>query len=79
MVSLLMLMIMTAMLQETGPDFVIRNMEEYLCHSKYCDLAFICSENMVSEGVVDTIFLVHIFDVRWCQPTAVWSVLSRHT
>ena len=49
MVSLLMLMIMTAMLQETGPDFVIGTMEEFLTGSKYCDLAFICDNNLVCD------------------------------
>ena len=34
-------------LQETGPDFVIRNMEDYLTGSKFCDLAFICDDNLV--------------------------------
>ena len=33
-------------LQETGPDFVIRNMEDYLTGSKFCDLAFICDDNL---------------------------------
>ena len=49
MVSLMMLMIMTAMLQETGPDFVIGTMEEFLTGSKYCDLAFICDDNLVRD------------------------------
>ena len=40
---------MTAMLQETGPDFVIGTMEEFLTGSKYCDLAFICDDNLVCD------------------------------
>ena len=46
MISLLMLMIM---FQETGPDFVIGTMEEFLTGSKYCDLAFICDDNLVRD------------------------------
>jgi len=33
--------------EETGPDFVIGTMEEFLTGSKYCDLAFICDDNLV--------------------------------
>jgi hypothetical protein len=33
--------------QETGPDFVIKNIEQCLTGSKYCDLSFICSESCV--------------------------------
>jgi len=32
--------------EETGPDFVIRNMEDFLTGSKFCDLAFICDDNL---------------------------------
>ena len=32
---------------ETGPDFVIRNIEECLTGSKYCDLSFICDTQCV--------------------------------
>ena len=42
-------MIMIAVFQETGPDFVIGTMEEFLTGSKYCDLAFICDDNLVRD------------------------------
>ena len=34
--------------EETGPDFVIRNIPGYLTGSKYCDLDFLCADNVVS-------------------------------
>jgi len=33
--------------EETGPDFVIKNIEQCLTGSKYCDLSFICAESCV--------------------------------
>jgi len=33
--------------EETGPDFVIRTMEECLTRSRYCDLSFVCEGKLV--------------------------------
>jgi len=33
--------------EETGPDFVIQNMEKFLSRSSYCDLTLVCADSTV--------------------------------
>lgn len=33
--------------EETGPDFVIQNMEKFLTRSSYCDLTLVCADSTV--------------------------------
>ena len=47
--------------QETGPDFVIRNMEEFLTGSRYCDLNFVCQGKLVVSAHCSVLSAVSSF------------------
>ena len=47
--------------QETGPDFVIRNIEECLTGSRYCDLNFVCQGKLVVSAHCSVLSAVSSF------------------
>ena len=48
-------------LQETGPDFVIRTMEECLTGSRYCDLSFVCEDRLAVAAHCSVVSAVSSF------------------
>ena len=71
----MMTLTMISLFQETGPDFVMRNIPEYLSNSRFCDLDFLCSDNMVRLWRLRPVLLSFICS-RLSQLTVVWLVQS---
>ena len=71
----MMTLTMISLFQETGPDFVMRNIPEYLSNSRFCDLDFLCSDNMVRLWRLQPVLLSFICS-RLSLLTVVWLVQS---
>lgn len=48
-------------MEETGPDFVIRTMEECLTGSRYCDLSFVCEDRLAVAAHCSVVSAVSSF------------------